>query len=299
MPVKESLKSFFKLFIKIAVTVICLWYVSRKIDWGKSFQIITNSNLLWLFAAIILFTASKIVSSIRLNIYFDNINLKISQLQNLKLYWLGMFYNLFLPGGIGGDAYKVILLNRTYQHSAKLLSAAVLLDRISGVVGLGILAVIYYYFVFHGANFSLLLLCLLPVGIAVYYFIIIKIFPSFVKGFWPALWLGLAVQILQVLCAYSIMSALHISEHQTAYILIFLLSSIVAILPFTIGGLGAREVVFLWGSNTLLHITSDPTPVSISITFYLITLVISFIGVYWVYNNPLKERKILSEVEGL
>jgi hypothetical protein len=77
------------------------------------------------------------------------------------------------------------------------------------------------------------------------------------------------------------------------------LSSIVAILPFTIGGLGAREVVFLWGSNTLLHITNDPTPVSISITFYLITLVISFIGVYWVYNNPLKERKILSEVEGL
>jgi len=181
----------------------------------------------------------------------------------------------------------------------KLLSAAVLLDRISGVVGLGILAVVYYYFVFHGANYSLLLLCLLPVGIAVYYFVVVKIFPSFIKGFWPTLWLGLAVQVLQVLCAYSIMNALHISEHQTAYILIFLLSSIVAILPFTIGGLGAREVVFLWGSNTLLHITNDPTPVSISITFYLITVVISFIGVYWVYNNPLKEIKILSEVEGL
>ena len=299
MPLKESLKSFLKLFIKIAVTVICLWYVSRKIDWGKSLEIIEHSNLLWLLAAIILFTASKIVSSIRLNIYFDNINLKISRFQNLKLYWLGMFYNLFLPGGIGGDAYKVILLNRTYQHSAKLLSAAVLLDRISGVVGLGILAAIYYYFVFHGANFSLLLLCLLPVGIAVYYFIVVKIFPSFVKSFWPTLWLGLSVQILQVLCAYSIMNALRIGEHQTAYILIFLLSSIVAILPFTIGGLGAREVVFLWGSNTLLHITNDPTPVSISITFYLITLVISFIGVYWVYNNPLKERKIVSEVEGL
>jgi uncharacterized membrane protein YbhN (UPF0104 family) len=298
MPIKESLKSFLKLFFKIAVTLVCLWYVSRKIDWGKSFQIITGSNLLWLFAAFILFTASKIVSSLRLNIYFDNIALKISQSRNLKLYWLGMFYNLFLPGGIGGDAYKVILLKRTYQQSAKLLSAAVLLDRISGIVGLGILAIIYYYFVFHGANYSLLLLCLLPVGIALYYFIVVKIFPSFVKGFWPTLWLGLAVQLLQVLCAYSIMNALHINEHQTAYILIFLLSSIVAILPFTIGGLGAREVVFLWGSSTLLHISNDPTPVSISITFYLITLVISFIGVYWVYHNPLKERKVLSEVEG-
>jgi uncharacterized membrane protein YbhN (UPF0104 family) len=293
MSLKESLKSFLKLFIKIAVTVVCLWYVSRKIDWGKSLEIIGHSNILWLLAAIVLFAASKIVSSLRLNIYFDNINLKISQLQNLKLYWLGMFYNLFLPGGIGGDAYKVILLNRAYQQPVKLLSAAVLLDRISGVAGLGMLAVVYYYFVFHGANYSLLLLCLLPVGIAVYYFVVVKIFPSFIKGFWPTLWLGLAVQILQVLCAYSIMNALHISEHQTAYILIFLLSSIVAILPFTIGGLGAREVVFLWGSNTLLHITNDPTPVSISITFYLITVVISFIGVYWVYNNPLKEKDII------
>jgi uncharacterized membrane protein YbhN (UPF0104 family) len=293
MPFKESLKSFLKLFIKIAVSVVCLWYVSRKIDWEKSFQIIQHSNLLWLLAAIILFTASKIVSSVRLNIYFDNTNLNISQSKNLKLYWLGMFYNLFLPGGIGGDAYKVILLNKTYQQSAKLLSAAVLLDRISGVVGLGILAVVYYYFVFNGANYSLIILFLLPVGIAVYYFIVVKIFPSFVKGFWPTLLLGLAVQILQVVCAYSIMNALHINEHQIAYILIFLLSSIVAILPFTIGGLGARELVFLWGSNTLLHITNDPTPVSISITFYLITLAISFIGVYWIYNNPLKGRKIV------
>ena len=298
MPLKNSAKSFLKLFIKIAVTVVCLWYVSRKIDWGKSFSIIQHSNFVWLIIAVALFTASKIVSAIRLNIYFNNINLKISQFQNLKLYCLGMFYNLFLPGGIGGDAYKVILLNRTYQYSAKLLSAAVLLDRISGVVGLGILAVVYYYFVFNGADYSLLLLLLVPVGIALYYFVVVKIFPSFVKGFWSTLWLGLAVQILQVFCAYAIMNALHISQHETAYILIFLLSSIVAILPFTIGGLGAREVVFLWGSNTLLHITNDPTPVSISITFYLITLVISFIGVYWVYNNPLKEQKILSEVEG-
>ena len=287
MTISNSLKSFLKLFIKIAVTALCLWYVSRKIDWAKSFNIIQHSNWLWLTIAVVLFTASKIVSSFRLNIYFRNINLSISETKNLKLYWLGMFYNLFLPGGIGGDAYKVILLNRTYDHSAKLLSAAVLLDRISGVVGLGILAVIYYYFVFNGINYSLLLLCLLPVGILAYYFFVQKIFPSFVKGFWPTLWLGLAVQALQVLCAYTIMMALHIDQHQTVYILIFLLSSIVAILPFTIGGLGAREVVFLWGSNTLLHLTNDPTPVSISISFYLITLVISFIGVYWVYKPPL------------
>ena len=210
MPIKESLRSFFKLFIKIAVTCICLWYVSRKIDWLQSLSTIQRSNLLWLALAIILFVASKIVSSFRLNVYFHNINLKLPQTLNLKLYWLGMFYNLFLPGGIGGDAYKVIMLNRAYIQSPKLLTAAVLLDRISGVVGLGILAVIYYYFVFNGANYSLILLLLLLPGLVLYYFIVKKFFPSFIAGFWSTLWLGIAVQGLQVLCAYSIMQALHL-----------------------------------------------------------------------------------------
>ena len=60
MPLKETLKSAAKLLIKIAVTVVCLWYVSRKIDWGKSLSIIQNSNWLWLVAATGLFVVSKL-----------------------------------------------------------------------------------------------------------------------------------------------------------------------------------------------------------------------------------------------
>lgn len=287
-----KLKSLLKLFLKIAVTVICLWYVSRKIDWNTSLHTIKQSNLLWLIAAIILFATSKIVASIRLNIYFKNINLPLLEKTNLKLYWLGMFYNLFLPGGIGGDAYKVVLLGRKHNASAKLLTAAVLLDRISGVAGLGILGVIFYYIVFNGANYSLpLLLSLVPV-IALFYFLVKKFWPSFISAFWPTLWLGIAVQALQVLCAYCILFALNLHHHQTVFILIFLISSIVAVLPFTIGGLGAREVVFLWGSTQFL--LSQHESISISITFYLITLLISFIGVYWVYKDPLENSSVKS-----
>lgn len=282
-------KSFLKLFIKLAVTAVCLWYVSRKIDWSKSLQTIEQSNLLWLVPAIILFAVSKIVASVRLNIYFKNIGLQLSEKTNLKLYWLGMFYNLFLPGGIGGDAYKVILLNRKHDHPAKLLTAAVLLDRISGVVGLGILGVIFYYIVFNGANYSLLILLSLAPALLLFYFFVKKIFPSFVSGFWPALWLGIAVQALQVLCAYCILFALHLQDHESEFILIFLLSSIVAILPLTIGAVGAREIVFVWGSAQF-GMSNPSNSVSISITFFLITLIISFIGVYWLYKDPLKKN---------
>lgn len=57
-----------------------------------------------------MFNISKIISSIRLNRYFKDINLSLSQTYNLKLYYLGMFYNLFLPGGIGGDGYKIYII---------------------------------------------------------------------------------------------------------------------------------------------------------------------------------------------
>ncbi|MEX6688549.1 lysylphosphatidylglycerol synthase transmembrane domain-containing protein [Danxiaibacter flavus] len=287
MPLRQHTKSALKLLLKIGVTAACLWYVSRKIDWSKSWETIQRSDSLWLMVAVIFFTASKVVSSLRLNIYFKNIGLYLSQTLNLKLSWLGMYYNLFLPGGIGGDAYKVILLNRHYNQSAKLLTAAVLLDRISGLVGLGILAVIYYWFVFNGEQYPWLLVAAILPGIIVYYFVVKKFFPSFISSFWSTFWIGLLVQGLQVVCVYCLMTALHLHEHHTPYILIFLLSSIIAVLPFTIGGLGAREVVFLWGSNQFL--LNRDEAVCISLLFYLITVLVSLAGIIWVYKKPLNK----------
>ncbi len=274
-----------KLFIKLAITAVCLWYVSKKIDWALTWQLLQQSNKWWLIAATVLFALSKVVSSYRLNIYFKSIGVHLSEKSNLKLYWLGMFYNLFLPGGIGGDAYKVILLNRQRKQSVKLLSASVLLDRVSGVIGLAILAAIYFALISTQKKYSTsLLACVIP-ALIVYYFFIKKIFPSFISAFTSTLLLGLLVQALQVLCAYCIMSSIQIVQHQSAYIFIFLLSSIVAILPFTIGGLGAREVVFLWGSN--LFLLDKHQSIYISILFYLITVLVSFVGLRWVYKKPI------------
>ncbi len=277
-----------KLLIKLAVTAVCLWYVSKKIDWTLTWQLLQQSNKWWLVIAAVLFILSKIVSSFRLNIYFKSIGVQLSEVANLKLYWLGMFYNLFLPGGIGGDAYKVILLNRNKKQSVKFLSAAVLLDRVSGVVGLAILAAMYFALICTQKSYSTSLLAAIFPALIVYYLFVKKIFPSFLAAFISTLLLGLIVQALQVLCAYCIMASIQITEHQSAYIFIFLLSSIVAILPFTIGGLGAREVVFLWGSS--LFLLDKHQSIYISILFYLITVLISFVGLRWVYKSPLQKR---------
>jgi uncharacterized membrane protein YbhN (UPF0104 family) len=288
----QKFKNALKLLFKLAVTGLCLWYVSKKINWSETFALLSKASTSWLIAAVVLFVCSKIISSLRLNYYFKSIHVHLSERKNLKLYWLGMFYNLFLPGGIGGDAYKVILLNRRDQHSVKSLSAAVLLDRISGVAGLGILAAVYYFFTDINLYSSLILAAVIP-GVIAFFFFVKILFPSFTKVFRSTLLLGLMVQLLQVLCVYCIMASIQIPFETHSYIFIFLLSSIVAILPFTIGGLGAREVVFLWGSKQFgldIH-----QAVYISILFYLITLVVSAVGLIWVFNDPLKNSDSIQD----
>ncbi len=286
MALYKHLKSSLKLLIKLLVTAFCLVYVIRKIDWQQSWEVVRQSNVSWLFAALLLIVLSKLVAAFRLNIYFRNIEIRLSEKINLQLYWLGMFYNVFLPGGIGGDAYKVILLNQTHKKPAKLLTAAVFLDRVSGVAGIGILSAGYYFAVFNGSNYPALILLLLLPGLGIYFLIVKRFFPSFIKSFWPTLWLGILVQGLQVIAVYCLMAALHLDEHYSIYMLIFLISSIIAVLPFTIGGLGAREMVFLYGSKYFL--LNQNESVCISLLFYLISVAISLTGIYWVYSPTLK-----------
>jgi len=277
-----------KLILKIAVTTVCIWYVSGKIDFAKAGAALHNANWLYLFIALFAFIFSKLVSSIRLNIYFRNIGIHLPQLQNIKLYWLGMFYNLFLPGSISGDAYKVILLTKKCNVSYKKTTAAVLLDRFSGLLGLGLILAVYSITVLKDA-FYIGAICAGAFLSCVGLYIIIQFWlKDFITSFFPTLLLGIVVQALQVICAYFIMTALNISTHQSAYIFLFLASSVVAVLPLTIGGLGAREVVFLEGSKYfgLLQETS----VVISILFYLITLLTSTWGSIYVFKDPLKKK---------
>ncbi len=283
---KSKVPSWLKLLIKITVTALCLWYVTKKIDWILTWSLLQQSSKWWLVAATVLVAFSKIVSAFRLNIYFKNIAIYLADKNSLQLYWLGMFYNLFLPGGIGGDAYKVILLNKAYKKiPTKKIAAAVLLDRVSGVVALGLLAAMFYWFTYTGAHYSWWLLAAILPGLVVYYWGIKKVFPSFIPGFYNTFFLGLAVQALQVLCVYCIIQSIGIAGHFAEFQFLFLLSSIVAILPFTIGGLGAREVVFLWGAAQFA--LDAHQAVYISILFYLIHLLVSLVGIRWVYKSPL------------
>jgi uncharacterized membrane protein YbhN (UPF0104 family) len=284
----SSVSTWLKLLLKVAVMGVCLWYVSGKIDFEQSKTVLLHSNWSLLFIALLLYVVSKLVSAIRLNIYFKNIGIKLSEVQNIRLYLLGMFYNLFLPGSVSGDAYKVILLTKRYSIPYKKTTAAVLLDRFSGLLGLGILLTTFSYFTLN-FTYSLVLTAITIGAITGFYYIINRWFKDFISGFWSTLFLGILVQAVQVVCIYMIMHSLGVDKNYTAYIFIFLVSSAVSVLPLTIGGLGIREVVFLEGAAYFS--LGGETSVIISLLFYLITLVVSATGAWYIFKDPLKKER--------
>ncbi len=277
----------FSVAIKLLITAFCFWYILKKIDFGEALQMLKQANIFLLVTGAAFYFISKVIASVRLNVYFKNIGLELRQTVNFKLYLLGLFYNLFLPGSIGGDAYKVVFLKKRLNAPYGKTSLAVLVDRFSGLLGLGVMLCFFGAMVITNHSIAVLLPAGLLAAIAVSYFAMKRWASDFLPGFWPTFLLGLAVQLFANASAFAIILSLGIHIHLNEYMFIFLVASIAAMLPLTLGGLGAREVVFYQLSAYFgLDVHSS---VIIGLLFYFITVVTSATGLLYVFTDPLKD----------
>src|SRR5690606_1702756 len=189
---------------------------------------------------------------------------------------------LFLPGGIGGDGYKVYLLNKHYKIPVKSLVQASLLDRLAGLVAIVFLLLVLVLKV----DLTLLTASQIPweplVGVAAllifpaFWFLQQLLLKAFLPSFWKANAWSMAGQLAQLVCAWFILKSLGVTGNFLAYQLVFLLSSIVAVLPLTIGGVGARALVFVY-AHTFVGI-GEATAVAFSLIFFVITAMVSLLG---------------------
>jgi hypothetical protein len=67
-------------------------------------------------------------------------------------------------------------------------------------------------------------------------------------------------------------------------LVVFLISSVAAVLPLTIGGMGSREITFYYGSQWL---GLDQTiSLGVSLLFFGITALVSLTGIYFHIRKP-------------
>ncbi len=275
--------------LKILISIFLLGFVLSQVDRKQLLTIVKNIDAFYLFLAFLFFHLSKILSSIRLNHYFKNLSINLREWEALRLYYVGMFYNLFLPGGIGGDGYKLYLLQKRFQKGYKETLKALLLDRLSGLVALIVLAAALWLF----SSFTKYsILNILAVFALIFsYPIFFYIHKRYFATFWPSVTittlLGLGVQLLQLLSAFMILKSFPVDLPTIDFLTLFLISSVVAVLPLTIGGVGAREFTFLYGLQIL---GEDPSiGIAFSLLFFAITLLASAFGIFFVHK-PLTDH---------
>ena len=276
--------------LKIVVSIALLYFIFTKIDYNTVITTIKKAHLGYLFLALGLFILSKYFNALRLNLYLHAIEVPLSHRSNFKLYLLGMFYNLFLPGGIGGDAYKGYVLKKRFNVSTKRLVAVLLLDRLSGMLLILIYALILAFFIDNKlfSTFKYLFLLAIPIGVVLFFLVVKHFFSYTLTAFWGSFGYSALLQAIQLLCVFLLLLALGITSSVTEYLFVFMVSSIVSVIPLTIGGVGSREVTFLYGAKCL---NLEPNiSIGISFLFFLISALVSFSGIYYHFKKPKLER---------
>jgi uncharacterized membrane protein YbhN (UPF0104 family) len=279
---KKKIWNIVKLLLKISITGLSLYVVSTKVEFSDLKEAFRNSNPAFLFLAFVAFVISQIIASSRLNSFFKGMGLHIPAIYNFKIYLLGMFYNLFLPGGIGGDGYKIFLLRNKFEIKGRRLFQAIFFDRLSGLWALGLIISMLVIFIPNLGIPNWVPICVVASGTLLYYVVMRKFFSDYSNQFILTHGKALLVQSLQVSTIILLLFALNYDGKFSPYLFMFLASSLVAVFPFTVGGLGARELVFVYGAQYFQM--DQHLAVIVSLLFYCISALLSLSGMYFVFN---------------
>ena len=287
---KVRIKKIFTNLLKLGVSVAAIWWVMSKISFKEVLGVFSSANYFYLFLAFILLVISFIFSAFRQNLSFRNTGAHISQALNVKLFWLGMFYNLFLPGGIGGDGYKVYLVNKYRKNGLKKNIGTMLVNRIAGLVAIGMITVLLYYLSGLHFLYARHIWIAIPFIYGFYLFVLKYFFKSFLNIHAGLFWWSLALQGMQFISAIMILTAFHQNTDLFDYLFLFFVSAIATALPITIGGIGAREMVFLVGAK-MMNLDNELC-IALSLMFFLLSALISLGGLYWVFFPPFRREAV-------
>ncbi|MCM8788772.1 MAG: flippase-like domain-containing protein [Candidatus Omnitrophica bacterium] len=140
------MKKIYGVILKSAVSIFFIFLVLRKINFYELAGIFRNVSmpvLVWMFAvnyAITLWMA------LRWYFILDEFKGKISFLNIWKLSLIGLYFNVLLPTGTGGDAVKILYITRNHEEKLK-LGTSVIFDRFVGsstIMAMAIISLISY-----------------------------------------------------------------------------------------------------------------------------------------------------------
>lgn len=266
-------KKLLSLVFRVGISVVILVLLLRQVDKRSLLDIVRHADKYILGLAFAVFSSGYLLALYRWEMLLKAVGIRIPFRRVAVSFCGGVFFNVFLPSTIGGDLVRSIDLS-AYTKKPKEVVATVILDRLSGYVGLVIVALLAL--LFGGSLVSdRAVLTSLAVIVGILVIALLVLFNNFlfsrVNRFLQAsraggireilgdlhheiyifrqhrsaimmnLFLSILIQAVSPLAFYITALSLGIKVN-IAYFFIFIpLISAITLLPISIGGLGVRE----------------------------------------------------------
>ena len=132
--------------LRVLVSAGALVFLFWKIGLGETLAVLRQSDLRYLLAAFLLFVISLVIRACRWFVLLRGLAPGVPFGRLVHLYFVGAFFNAFLPTGFGGDVVRALELSSDTNTSAAV--GTVLLDRMSGLLVLFAMGLIALPFTF-------------------------------------------------------------------------------------------------------------------------------------------------------
>lgn len=266
-----------RLLLKSALTITLLSFILWSVDLKVLLSSLASADLRYVLLAALIQAFTVAISSARWKIIIENFSMHIPWRVLVRLSFIGFFFGLFLPSGIGGDFFRAFYLSKKAKRGMSTTLMTTLLERSGGLCALLLIGC--------GATLILrprlegvpALLIFGTLGVA-YILITLAMFHSkshrFVgrllmrwrsgdleqkielvskgletlrknpKAVAGALGVSLAIQFLSVVVVWSAAHALNLTAPFSAFLVFVPLISLSIMMPLTINGIGLREWLY-------------------------------------------------------
>jgi len=287
--------------LKIGLSLGLLAFVFRHVGWQEAWESLQAAQLPYLAVALLLHVVGLPVRAFRWQILLTSLGINIPLSQLTRLYFVGSFFNTFLPTGIGGDVVRIYELGRESGQPAAAIGT-VLVDRATGLLVLLLMAMVVLPFGHHliSPQIAWIIACLFLGGWGGSWLIlqrdwlekwgllrflskvkhIDKVYEAMHACGFKAISGALAASFVfnLLLIATSYLVGVSLGVHVSiGYFVLFvpIISSLLA-LPISLSGLGVREggYVYLFGQAGV----APPLALTMSLLIYVLNLATGCVG---------------------
>ncbi len=127
--------------VQVAFTLTILYFIFR--DPAKRAEMadsIARADRWWLFAGFLVYGVVEVIGAIRWHALLRVQQIVLAPPRLVALLLIGVFFNFFIPGGTGGDVVKIFYLLKETPGKRGPALLSVLVDRLTGVLALCLLA---------------------------------------------------------------------------------------------------------------------------------------------------------------